>query len=121
MTSDVVMQIIGGLILASITGVTAILFADQKTKGRHEDNSKRIGALEEEKKLDIAEHAAMKATVSMLANQLDRLDDQKASKEVVDGFRREISELKFDMDRRFDKLERLIIRLSGKGKDEEQE
>ncbi len=119
--SDVALQIIAGLVLAAVTGIASILFADQKTKGRHEDNAKRIGALEEEKKHDIAEHSTLKATVTMLATQLDRLDDQKASKEIVDGFRREISELKFDMDRRFDKLERLIMRLAGKAKDEEQE
>ena len=117
--SDLTLQIVGGLILAAVTAVASILFADQKTKGRHEDNASKIKALEDERKQDIAEHSTLKATVGMLSTHMDRLDDQKASKEVVDGFRREISELKFDMDRRFDRLERLITRLAQKRAEED--
>lgn len=38
----------------------------------------------------------------------DRLDASKASKEVVDGIRTDITSLRQDMDKRFDKLERLL-------------
>lgn len=125
--NDSVIQIIVGLVLAGLTGVASILFADQKAKGRlegqmekHVDNTKRLDSIEEQERSNIGEHAALKTTVQWLATQIERIDEQKASKEVVDGFRREVSELKFDMDKRFDKLERLITRLAGKPQDGEE-
>ena len=39
---------------------------------------------------------------------LDRLDAIKASKEVVDGIRSDINSFKAEMDKRFDKLERIL-------------
>jgi hypothetical protein len=124
--SDSILQIIVGLVLAGLTGLASILYADQRAKGRLDghlekqtDNTKRLDSIEEQERSNIGEHAALKTTVSWLATQIDRIDDQKASKEVVDGFRREVSELKFDMDKRFDKLERLITRLAGKQDDGE--
>lgn len=40
----------------------------------------------------------------------DRLDTTKASKELVDGFRSEIQSIRADMDKRFDRLERILER-----------
>lgn len=119
--NDSLLQIVVGLVLAGITGLASILYADQKVKGRLEGqvekqkgSDQRISDIEDQERVNIGEHSALKTTVQWLATQIERIDEQKASKEVVDGFRREVSELKFDMDKRFDKLERLITRLAGK-------
>jgi hypothetical protein len=40
--------------------------------------------------------------------QIERIDNVKASKEVVDGFKNEMHILRADMDKRFDRLERLL-------------
>jgi biopolymer transport protein ExbB/TolQ len=60
----------------------------------------------------IAEHdikfAKSEQDRAEIHRSMERIDNQKASKEVVDGFRAEISNLRADMDRRFDRIERLL-------------
>lgn len=45
-----------------------------------------------------------------LHSAYDRLDEQKASKELVDGLRSEIQNMRTDFDKRFDKLESILSR-----------
>ena len=44
-----------------------------------------------------------------LRRQIERLDAEKASKDVVESFRQEIGTLRNDMDKRFDRIEQLIV------------
>jgi len=66
-----------------------------------QDSRKRISAVELE--LSRGEQARKEIT-----NNVNRIDNTKASKELVDGFRNEIQTLKSDMDKRFDRIERLL-------------
>lgn len=58
--------------------------------------------------------ARSKAKISFLEKQIDRIDASKASKDVVDGLRTEIATLRTDMEKRFDKLERMLESLGGR-------
>lgn len=60
--------------------------------------------------IDKLNDEAVRCTVTQeqFYKELTRVDSTKASKELVDSFRIEISTLKLDMDKRFDRLERLI-------------
>jgi hypothetical protein len=124
--SDWVVSILTGIGMAVATAVASVLWSDQRQRGKldaqsreHDKNVARLDALEQVERQNLAEHSSLETTVRLMSVDIARLDNQKASKEVVDGFRREISELKFDMDRRFDKLERLITRLAGRNGDTE--
>lgn len=43
-----------------------------------------------------------------LRRLIERLEETKASREAVDGFRNEINILRVDMDKRFDRLEKML-------------
>ncbi len=47
---------------------------------------------------------------SEIFRSIERLEHSKASREIVEGIRQEISLFKVDMDKRFDRLEKLILR-----------
>lgn len=70
-------------------------------QGSHDDLLLRVNAIE-------ITHARSEQDAVELRRMIDRIDNTKASKEVVDGFRTEVSGLRADMDKRFDRIERLI-------------
>jgi hypothetical protein len=106
-------------LLALIGAIVAWLIADSSFKTR-------ILALEEKvssNKISIDNHTALsQAKFEAIAVQntasiqdraelhriTDRLESSKASKEVVEGFKQEVTILRLEMDKRFDRLDRLM-------------
>lgn len=66
-------------------------------------NQTRIAALEIAQAESTQDRAALHAEIT-------KIDATKASKESLDGFAREVAALRGDMDKRFDKLERILER-----------
>lgn len=66
-------------------------------------NQARIAALEIAQAESTQDRAALHA-------EIVKIDATKASKESLDGFAREVAALRGDMDKRFDKLERMLER-----------
>lgn len=66
-------------------------------------NQTRIAALEIAQAESTQDRAA-------LHGEINKIDATKASKESLDGFAREVAALRGDMDKRFDKLERMLER-----------
>ena len=103
---------IGGSLLAWI-------IADSKAKAALAFLTDAVGSLEEKQdalaKTVVEKIVSAEAKISRLEQDrgemlrmIERLDNLKASKEIVDQFKTEISNLRGDLDRRFDKLERLL-------------
>lgn len=106
-------------VVAVVTAGVAWLVADARAKTRlafledkldlietdldktAQDSRRRISDIELE--LSRGEQARKEIT-----NNVNRIDSTKASKELVDGLRNEIQTLKSDMDKRFDRIERLL-------------
>lgn len=104
----------------SVVGSIIVMsFYDGKSKAKVLEVEDKISAIK-------LEHSAAIAINAEKVNQLDvrlakseqdridihrtieRLDQSKASKDVVEGFRNEIENLRVDMDKRFDRLEKLM-------------
>ena len=109
-------------VLASLAfSVVAWLMADARSKARMTYIEERMHALEAQ------QDYIAKTVLERLGNSevklarteqdrieihrlIERLDANKASKEIVDSFRAEVGNLRSDIDRRFDNLERLLTK-----------
>ena len=97
------------------TGLIAWIASDARSKARAEATEKELAALSAEgvalagrvSAVEVA-LARCEADRSETHRALSRLDDSKASKDVVDGLGKQIATLREDMDKRFDRLERLL-------------
>lgn len=115
MTMDTVISAVSGL----GAGFLGWLMADSKNKGRVsaviERTDTAIGAIEKSATHSQERISALEINMARsdqsridIYRVLERLDATKASKEVVDSFRIEITSLRTDMDKRFDRIERLL-------------
>ena len=110
-------------ILSAISGVVAAgvawLIADARIKTRLTVMEEKVDLVtgdiekvseESQKRISLLELATAKNEQAHIetTNNILRLDTTKASKEIVEGFRNEIHTLKSDMDKRFDRIERLL-------------
>ena len=110
-------------ILSAISGVVAAgvawLIADARIKTRLTFMEEKVDLVtgdiekvseESQKRISLLELATAKNEQAHIetTNNILRLDTTKASKEIVEGFRNEIHTLKSDMDKRFDRIERLL-------------
>jgi hypothetical protein len=93
----------------------AWLLADAKFKARILTLEEKIVSGESfqtafQTKLDVMtiQSAASIADRVELHRQVDKLDSTKASKEMVEAFKQEITILRMEMDKRFDRLDRLM-------------
>ena len=103
----------GGILawlLADARSKTRMAFMDEKVKALTDDmsattkmNADKISALE-------IKQARTEQQAVEINRNLDKLDDTKCSKEMFDGIRSEVSSFKLDMDKRFDRIERLLER-----------
>lgn len=103
------------------------LVSDSKAKAREGFLEERVTALKQDVE---SGNAALVVRTSALEvalarsqqdreeihRAIERIDDQKASRETVDGFRADLTAIKADMDKRFDKLERMIEALVSNNK-----
>ena len=95
-------------IVADTRSKSKIIFVEEKTnnlKDRLDSHGNTLNDHVKEFSVAMGRSELDRRTIH---ENMIRLDNQKASKEVVDGFRVEIASLKFDMDKRFDRIERLI-------------
>jgi len=106
---------IGGPLLAIMGAAGAWLLADAKFKARILTLEEKIVSGESfqtafQTKLDVMtiQSAASIADRVELHRQVDKLDSTKASKEMVEAFKQEITILRMEMDKRFDRLDRLM-------------
>lgn len=110
-----------GGILVSIGGsLVAWLMADTRSKTRLQYGEEKMNALERNCERDNLQGQAKFGAleVAMAKSEQDRreihriierLDSSKASKELVEAMRSDLGQFKLDMDRRFDRLERLLM------------
>lgn len=104
---------VGGAILAW-------LLADERSKTRVPVMAEQLEFLRKDQIHDREQMIGLKAHEAgsiqdrlELRRSLDRLETSKASKEVVDGIKIDISTLREQMDKRFDHVERLLETHSG--------
>ncbi len=97
------------------TAFIAWIASDARSKARAEAADKELAAVKTENMALAGRVSALEvglarceADRSETHRSLDRLDDGKASKDVVDGLGKQIATLRDDMDKRFDRLERLL-------------
>lgn len=114
------------LVSAGLTAVAAFLswyHADGQSKARSSFMEEKINTLERKHDRDEADMDKRVTDVETKSIQylterqeirrdLERIDNSKASKEVVDNFRNEITNLRTDMDKRFDRIEKLLERFT---------
>ena len=110
-----ILSAIGGVVAAGV----AWLIADARIKTRLTFMEEKVDLVtgdiekvseESQKRISLLELATAKNEQAHIetTNNILRLDTTKASKEIVEGFRNEIHTLKSDMDKRFDRIERLL-------------
>lgn len=108
-----------GPALGILGAIIAWFVADTKFKVRIETLEERVnvarGLAESlqssaQDKFDtiLLQNATSAADRADIHRQIDKLDSTKASKEVVDSFKQEITVLRLEMDKRFDRLDRLL-------------
>ena len=107
-------------LLTALTGtIISWLMTDAKTKGRlifieerfnqaQEAHAKLAHAFNNKVAIYEVKIAKSEQDREAIHTLFNRLETSKASKEVVDGFRFELQTLRVDMDRRFDRIERLL-------------
>ena len=107
-------------VLISVFGTALTwLIADAKSKSRVEYINEKLEATnkDHESLLDFSQSkvssleqriAKSEQDRGEIHRSIERLDSSKASKDIVDGFRTEINTLRLDMDKRFDKIERML-------------
>lgn len=119
-------QLIPIIVSTAITAFAAFLswyHADTQSKARAIINEEKVSALErkhdkDEEAMDKRVTELERSTVQItsenhsITKEIERLDLTKASKDVVDNFKNEIITLKTDMDKRFDRIERLLERVT---------
>jgi len=102
------------------SSVVAWLLADSKSKSRLGFMEERVVEIKAQQEND---HKSCQEKLSSLQIQeaksqqeneemhrsIDRLDNAKASKDVVQGLSNQISTLQDEIDRRFDRLEKLVL------------
>jgi len=102
---------IAALLVAICGAVLSWLLSDARTKTRLEG---AYAVINEQAKAIEKNHGGIRELELQGArSQQDRLEmhrqlEGKASRESVDGFRSELTTLRIDMDKRFDRLERLL-------------
>jgi len=97
-----------GWLISDARSKGRIAYIEEKTEatGKNHDSSLQLhGTRLSEIEINCARSDQERAEIHRM---IERLDASKASKEVVDGFRSEVANLRIDMDRRFDRIERLI-------------
>ena len=112
-------SLILSIVISSVGAFVSWLISDVKSKSKILYMDEKVLAMRQE--LDILDKIAFERIAVLeiklakfeehreeLHRLVTRLDNQKASKDVVDGFRSEITTLRVDMDKRFDRIERLF-------------
>ena len=109
-----------GVIISSCVGlggaILSWLLADARSKTRSEDNAERMKTLEAEVEegkhkiglLEVSQGRSDQANAE-IHRSITRLDDSKASKEMVQNFKDEINLMRNDMKSGFNKLESLVL------------
>lgn len=104
-------------VLLTVVGLIGSWFAnDAKGRQRLQYVEERLTGAETERATALARIAAVDVSLARsqgdrdeLHRQVERLELTKASREVVDGIRQEIHTFRGDMDKRFDRLEQLVL------------
>jgi len=110
-------EIIATILISIACSVIAWFASDIKSKARQ-------GFIEEKLKFThnqledaqaLVDQLNIKAAQTETAHEeifraIHRLNDEKASREVVESFRNEIHTLRVDIDKRFDRIERLLTK-----------
>jgi len=102
-----------------ITTALAWLWGDAKSKARAQFTEEKLKVLNEKyeamnkdysERVNSLEQSLVKTEQigKEVHSALQRLDDSKASKEIVGTFKDDIQLIRNDIDKRFDKLERMI-------------
>lgn len=108
-----------GLLLTVLAGAVAWLLNDAKSKARFIYTEEKIGSLKSDydfrvstnsNKIQVLEICLARSDQDRteLRKSIEKLDSSKANKEFVDGLRAELSTLRVDIDKRFDKIESLL-------------
>lgn len=117
MDSSIATLFVGGA--GAITTVLAWLWGDAKSKARAQFTEEKLKTLHNRcelmdtsysEKLNVLEQDSVRSEQigKEVHESLKRLDDTKASKEIVGTFKEDIQLIRNDIDKRFDKLERMI-------------
>lgn len=108
------------LVISLISSFAIWVYADSRAKTTIEylkQNLPVLDAAQEKIKHSVTELEIKNARLEQdrleIHRMMDRLENTKASKEVVEGFKSEIANLRIDMDKRFDKIERLLVEKRG--------
>jgi gas vesicle protein len=119
-TSDIDTWVMIGGVVSTIGGsFVAWLVADARSKTRWSYTEEKVSQIKKEHDhvIDVLQERASSLEIKTARAEqeraefnrnLERLDATKASKEVVDAFRNEVSSLRADMDKRFDRIERML-------------
>ena len=107
------------IVVAIIAPIISWILADARSKARALFMEERVATLKQDSQREMDNGGLRLNTLEIklarseqdrieIHKSVERIDTQKASKEVVDGFRSEIATLRQDIDKRFDKLERIL-------------
>ena len=110
---------IGGAVSTIAGSVVAWLMADTRSKTRWAYTEEKVAAIRQAQDHTVAVQQERISALEIknarsdqdregLGKSIERLEATKASKEVVDAFRSEVSSLRQDMDKRFDRIERIL-------------
>jgi len=112
------------LCIAVAGPVAAWLLSDARSKARLAFVEEKLNAIKEESgsttrnnsnrlnllEVDMARCSQDRSEIHKL---IDRVDTQKASREVVDGIRDDLQNFKVALEKRFDKMEAMLERIAG--------
>lgn len=120
MDSSTATLIVGGA--GMITTILAWLWSDAKSKARATFLEEKVKVLTTKYETMFKDYSDSKSSLEQrlatneqvnkeIHNTVEKLDDNKASKEMVQLFKEDIQLIRQDIDKRFDKLERMIENL----------
>lgn len=123
MDSPTATLIVGGA--GMLTTTLAWLWGDAKSKARAQFLEEKVKVLTIKHDSAYKEFADVKSSLEQrlatteqinkdMHSGVSKLEDNKASKEAVQAFKDDIQLIRQDIDRRFDKLERMIERITAK-------
>lgn len=117
--------------IAVVGSITAWLLADARSKARIEFIEEKVNGVKSTLEIVAGTSQQRISSVELfqarseqdrveIHSNLVRLENGKASKDLVDSLRSDVNNLKLDMDKRFDRLERIIME-STRDRDRERE
>lgn len=98
----------GAWLIADSKSKSRVIFLEEKLNAMKQTTDQAIAASQEKISSLEVRIARSEGDRQEIHRLIEKLDSSKASKEAVDSFRNEVGILRVDMDKRFDRLERLI-------------